>query len=634
MLANVNENANHNMISYTPYRNSNHTYTPSTSSVIVRNNSTYRSAIPEVYFNNRTSTIPTIPAIKLDCNVEPKQVKPLNFPRSSSGQLKTLTDTVPEPSQMLANQYVRYGPCQPYRQPPNQMDTATYPTVMAQRDLDTPPPAHLNAMMTSVLPKITPAVVSLGDFQTEPLDLVMVANNVHSFGSDPPETNVPLQLNTFNNDAKPNLQMTANNCDKIICLKTEQRDNQELFLPVNNIGLSIIRVTTSSTVIATTLSYTSPTVMSSVFPSDTLAINSTNSSDFPTNLTSAIPITISAHVQPPPTISKAKPLNISTTVSPAVSTANQSNISITVSKVISSDVSTVSPMTTSTTIPTTVILKTVPSTIVSTKTTTTTSNINRTASPPTPPPVLIPATYTETSYGVKTHHHKLKKAWLQRHAWAEDLKEAGVSIDQNRSRSFSQMDDTPPVLQCENIPKRKKSKITHENNVRAKIPSEISSCDSDAEQRSLISTVEKPRKRKTQTAETVENKSTTESDKELDSNVEKKVPPIKIPKKRGRKPKIVVVNADLLSKKVKINGEVIRRFFQSGPCLNLGPRLSNCRECRIYLIRSKKEATSPDDVENIFCRYYAFRMLYINSSGQLMDGGFPDPYDDVTVVRE
>lgn len=78
----------------------------------------------------------------------------------------------------------------------------------------------------------------------------------------------------------------------------------------------------------------------------------------------------------------------------------------------------------------------------------------------------MPATYTETSSGTRTRHHKLKKAWLERHVWAEYLKAAGVHIDQNSTHYFSQMDDTPPVLQCEITKKRNAGHSETEKRVR------------------------------------------------------------------------------------------------------------------------------------------------------------------------
>ncbi|KAE9522311.1 hypothetical protein AGLY_017286 [Aphis glycines] len=126
------------------------------------------------------------------------------------------------------------------------------------------------------------------------------------------------------------------------------------------------------------------------------------------------------------------------------------------------------------------------------------------SSPSTPPPVLIPATNTETSSGIRTRHQKLKRAWLQRHVWAEGMKAVGVNIDQNWTHSFSQMDDTPPILHCEIIKKRKLSNSLADDNTEC-------------------------RKRKARII----------TDNAGHSETEKRVPPIKIIIKKGRKPKVV-----------------------------------------------------------------------------------------------
>ncbi|KAE9523675.1 hypothetical protein AGLY_015893 [Aphis glycines] len=149
------------------------------------------------------------------------------------------------------------------------------------------------------------------------------------------------------------------------------------------------------------------------------------------------------------------------------------------------------------------------------------------SSPSTPPPVLIPATNTETSSGIRTRHQKLKRAWLQRHVWAEGMKAAGVNIDQNWTHSFSQMDDTPPVLHCEIIKKRKLSKSLVDDNSELTLP-----CTSSThhEKSTSSDTTHKCRKRKTRVI----------TDNAGHSETEKRVPPIKSRIKLGRKPKVVV----------------------------------------------------------------------------------------------
>lgn len=575
------------MISYAPY-NSNHTYTPSISSVIVRNESSYKNPLipaPEMYANNRNPTILTVPDIKIDSTAEPKHVKPINYPRPVSSvntsQLKT-QETFEEPSYPgpLLNTHGRYALYPPSRQLSNQIDTTSLnrnSTTTPQKNLNKPPPAHLNAIMTSVLPTFTPVAIPSVDFQAEPLNLAVVCNS-QSLNSDKRETDVPLHLYSgHNNNDTLNSQKTINTCDIRVCARAEHLNNLEKSLPNKVVGSSL------------------STVDSSV------------------------------------TISSANSITIPTFISSTILTNNPENISTTISKTILSTISTETLTTTSVTSPT-IMSSTISSIIVTTAVSTQSSSIvattrtnlpTRDSSPSTPPPVLMPAIYTEMACDIKTHHHKLKKAWLQRHVWAEDLKEAGVNIDQSPSKSFSQIDDTPPVLQCEITKKRKNSKSATET-------SEVSQCDSDTESQSLNDSKKKSKKRKVTDSPTIsENKSATESEKESDLVVEKKVPPIKIPKKRGRKPKVVV---KIPLKKGKNNNDTEVRFFQSGPCLNAGPKIYKCRECRIFINNKKKDTTTQDEIDNIFCRFYAFRRLFTNKYGQLMNAGFPDPIRDVTPV--
>lgn len=590
------------MISYAHYLNSNHTFEPSSSSVIVRNDFPCKNSIPvpEVYIDNRSSAISTIPTAKVGC-IESKKAKLMHQSTSSSantGRLKTSSYTSSESSQSLSNQYARHVLNQPYRQSSNQIDTVSYSTVMAQRDLDTPPPAHLNAMVTSVLPKFAPKIVPVNYCQTEPLDLVVVGNSQKP-NSDHIKTNVPSQFDSGNNDVKPDLQVNVDNCDINLRFINEKNSSVELSLPDNIQSLSPLIVTTSPTTNLTIVPATFSSSSSSITPC-ILPAASTNSMQISSTITTIIPITLTK--------------TTSLTISPTPST------------------------TTSTIIPTSTLKTIIPSTAISTvisKTTSTTVSVKNStssdSSPSTPPPILMPAPYTEMSCGIKTHHHKLKKAWLQRHVWAEDLKEAGANIDQNQSSSLAHIDETPPVLKCENFQKKKRAKIKHENNVKLKSTSEVSSCDSDMEPRSLIDGTKKSRKRKFSNMNApLTSKSATGSVKNSDLKVEKKTLPVKIPKKRGRKPKIVV-SIGLPLKKMKNKKGVV--FFQSGPCLNGGPEIQKCRECRLFINRKKKTPITQDEIDNIFCRFYTFRRLFTNESGLLVNAGFPDPYKDITVVR-
>ncbi|XP_050529543.1 uncharacterized protein LOC126899059 isoform X2 [Daktulosphaira vitifoliae] len=296
------------------------------------------------------------------------------------------------------------------------------------------------------------------------------------------------------------------------------------------------------------------------------------------------------------------------------------------------------------------------------------------------PPVLMPAppyTTTESSCGsggsisVKTpHHHKLKKAWLQRHTRTEDLKEATASLSLEISKTIAKTssvdisDDVPPVLSCETATLQQQQNFNKKRSAGGGSGStalEMSSCDSDADMAAG------PKKRKVSNATTFSgNKSASDSDETIfdgkdddadDNGSSGKVDEIttrqstiitnherkqrnsvstsstKMPKKRGRKPKLPV---SLPAKKVCKSDDIAigseedgDNFFQSGPCLNAGPKIHKCRECRLFLSRKKKD-TCQDDIDNIFCRFYAFRLLYTNKNGQLTNAGFPDPFKDVT----
>jgi len=572
-------------------------------------------SVPEVYSYNRTPTILTVPAVKLD-NKEPKQAKPMHYSRTSSSSVNTsqLKGHNSSPEQHhpgpLLNTHGRY---------------ALYPPVtnQAQRDLETPPPAHLNAMMSSALPKFVPVAVPNDDLQTEALDLVMICNKAT------PETDVPLYLNSNYKNAKP--QDTTNTHDINVNVKSKKHNYLEMYSPDNDHVSSplitlISNSTTNSAILTTTLSSTN-----SIISPPT--VSASNSSSKPITISTAnlitIPISIPATVSKiDPKIPKIIPTSISSIILPDL-TIIPTSISISTSTA-STAILTITPASITATISTTAS-----STNVTTESLVTTSlNVPMTnsttydSSPSTPPPVLMPATYTEMSSGIKTHHHKLKKAWLQRHVWAEDLKEAGVNIDQNPSHSFSQMDDTPPVLQCEITKKRKNSKSSSDDNTEETSPPVILPCSSYSEpSTSSGSGTKKCKKRKVSNpAIPPENKDTTDNIKPSDT--EKKVPPIKIPKKRGRKPKVVV---SIPLKKGKNNdGEV--RFFQSGPCLNAGPKIHKCRECRIFINNKKNDLTTQDEIDNIFCRFYAFRRLFTNKTGQLINAGFPDPFLDITEV--
>lgn len=595
------------MISYAPYMNTNHVYAPpSNSSVIVRNESSYKNSsmpVPEAYSYNRTPTILTVPAVKLDYNKEPKQAKPMHYSRTSSSSANTSQSKgqTSSPEQLhpgpLLNTHGRY---------------ALYPPItdQAQRDLDKPPPAHLNAMISSALPKFVPVAVPVDDLQTEALDLVMICNKAT------PKTDVPLYLNSNYKNTKPDPQDVRNPHDVNVSVNSKKHNYLEMITLSNS--------TSTSTITTTTLSSTNSIILPST-------VSASNSSSKPFTNSTANLMIIPTSI--PATISLIDPNTTPTSISSTILANNLTIITTPVSKTqfaTSTEIPTITPASI-----TAIISTTASSTNNTTESmVTTSSNVpvaNSTtydSSPSTPPPVLMPATYTEMSSGIKTHHHKLKKAWLQRHVWSEDLKEAGVNIEQNVSHSFSQMDDTPPVLQCEITKKRKISKSSTDDNIEETSPPEMLPCSSHSEPSTSSGIGTKKHKKRKVSNPTVppENKSATDNSKTLET--EKKVPPIKIPKKRGRKPKVVV---SIPLKKGK-NNDGEERFFQSGPCLNAGPKIHKCRECRIFINNKKNDKITQDEIDNIFCRFYAFRRLFTNKTGQLMNAGFPDPFLDITEV--
>jgi len=563
--------------------------------------------VPAAYSYNRTPTILTVPAVKLDYNKGSRQAKPMHYSRTSSSSVNTSQSkghtSSPEPHHPgpLLNTHGRY---------------ALYPPItdQAQRDLDTPPPAHLNAMISSALPKFVPVAVPADDLQTEALDLVMICNKAT------PETDVPLYLNSNYKNTKPDPQDISYTHDVNFCVKSKKHNYLEMLSNNENVNSSLITLSNSATLPSANSIVLPSTVPSSYSSSKPIINSTTNLMNVPTSI--------------PATISLIDPNTIPTSISPTILANNLIIIPTSISKTSFVTTSTEIPTNTPASI-TAIISTTASSTNVTTESlVTTSSNVAVTnstthdSSPSTPPPVLMPATYTEMSSGIKTHHHKLKKAWLQRHVWAEDLKEAGVNIDQNASHSFSQMDDTPPVLQCEITKKRKISKSSSDDNIEEISPPEMLPCSSHSEPSTSSGSGTKKYKKRKVSNPTIppENKSTTDNSKPIET--EKKVPPIKIPKKRGRKPKVVV---SIPLKKGKNNdGEV--RFFQSGPCLNAGPKIHKCRECRIFINNKKNDKMTQDEIDNIFCRFYAFRRLFTNKTGQLMNAGFPDPFLDITEV--
>lgn len=63
-------------------------------------------------------------------------------------------------------------------------------------------------------------------------------------------------------------------------------------------------------------------------------------------------------------------------------------------------------------------------------------------------------------------------------------------------------------------------------------------------------------------------------------------------------------------------------YLQNGPCYEVAPRLSRCREC------GRSAASRLKDSDTIFCRFIAFRKLRYNTLGHMEVAGFADPHQD------
>nr|XP_029719125.1 lysine-specific demethylase 3A-like isoform X2 [Aedes albopictus] len=63
-------------------------------------------------------------------------------------------------------------------------------------------------------------------------------------------------------------------------------------------------------------------------------------------------------------------------------------------------------------------------------------------------------------------------------------------------------------------------------------------------------------------------------------------------------------------------------YLQNGPCYEVAPRLSRCREC------GRSAASRLKDSDTIFCRFIAFRKLKYNQVGHMEVAGFADPTQD------
>lgn len=62
-------------------------------------------------------------------------------------------------------------------------------------------------------------------------------------------------------------------------------------------------------------------------------------------------------------------------------------------------------------------------------------------------------------------------------------------------------------------------------------------------------------------------------------------------------------------------------FLQNGPCSEVTPKLSKCRECKMTPNQRSKK------IPNIFCRFYAFRRLKYSPKGAVTNAGFSELSD-------
>lgn len=315
-----------------------------------------------------------------------------------------------------------------------------------------------------------------------------------------------------------------------------------------------------------------------------------------------------------------------------------------------------------------------------------------------PPPVLTPEVFTNT-------HHKLKKTWLQRHTWAVDQGEESNDYmgPSTSTASFSQIDDIPPVLQCErrsntrnrtnNVldSSRRSRSLTDEpiseNNEPMVIPSR------NRRAHDLVNRIATRSDSDTDTAapDVCDNDDNNDDDNDDDDNDDDDddnndgddnndddnednddnddesndddddennddnddennddnednddaaatastststrrtgAGGKKKKDKKNREKKIMV--------KIPLKMKIIdgaKVFFQSDPCLNVGSKIHKCRECLLFMENNKKNNTTQYEIDKIFCRFYAFRRLFTNRKGQLINSGFPDPYKDITAV--
>ncbi|GAB6031424.1 hypothetical protein CHUAL_009201 [Chamberlinius hualienensis] len=176
--------------------------------------------------------------------------------------------------------------------------------------------------------------------------------------------------------------------------------------------------------------------------------------------------------------------------------------------------------------------------------------------------------------------------------------------------------------------------------------------NSETESVSTTSTVKSGTKRKTRsnnkktpkkevrsskTRHVDHSESNQEDEKDVDADDEPQAKRVAVSshKRRGRKPKSKSTRADAVRKtksakssSTKMKQPTVARlkrtgesFLQKGPCCDVAPKLSKCRECRMSQHQRSKK------MPNIFCRFYEFRRLKYTKNGFITTAGFSEPKD-------
>lgn len=561
------------MTSYTPYLNQTQTYP----SVITKSDDSNRQSTkePNIFSSDHPNILPSAPDIELEYIVKPKRFKKY----------------YPGPSLDTHGCYTFH--------PPNispSSRTESLKSVLNYTDLtNVPPLAHSsNTRSMNVCRTFSPVESKPIHFQREPLDLVCLTQPKSKSSTtqscipytQPLLTGAPLRLNSSISNVKiDHLQATANKANQLDSLSTSTTTSTT-YTSIRNV-LSIKQITEN-------IKADEITVSSNIPQTDSMVISPIFSEPIQSNTNS-------------PAVLTSNTANISTVVLQTVSTANILRDTLTTTFIET----------------TPVICSTTSSSdyaVASTVTAVSTYDSRSTT-----PPVLTPVNCPEI---IKNTHHKLKKTWLQRHVWAEDHKESCAYMGPSTSTAFfSQIDDTPPVLQCEdinNIRNIRQNITTNNGNLEVIFPQSNSSTRKPIPENdeSISSGYIKDSGSKRKIVTKNDSDTDTAASETNDNNHSKN--------NNNKNPdeKQIMVKIPL---KMEFNdGEQV--FFQSGPCLNVGSKIHKCRECLIFMENEKKINTTQYEIDKIFCRFYAFRRLFTDREGQLIDSGFPDPYKDITAV--